>query len=94
MELDEKAYTELRQQNNIAGRAYEDSANWYADISDQCAGKCGWLEAALLKTGAEGLSNLVYGALGAGSVAKSGQSVKPEKAVNVIKNQEYIRITF
>jgi len=90
MELDEKAYTELRQQDNIAGRAYEDSANWYADISDQCAGKCGWLEAALLKTGAEGLSNLVYGALGAGSVVKSGQSVKPEKPVNVIKNQEYI----
>ncbi|MES4611348.1 MAG: VENN motif pre-toxin domain-containing protein [Ewingella sp.] len=68
IELDEKAYTELRQQDNMAGRAYEDSAKWYADIIDQCAGKCDWLEAALLKTGADGLGNLVYGALGAGSL--------------------------
>jgi len=52
----------------MAGRAYEDSAKWYADIIDQCAGKCDWLEASLLKTGADGLGNLVYGALGAGSL--------------------------
>jgi filamentous hemagglutinin len=76
IELDEKAYTELRQQDNMAGRAYEDSAKWYADIIDQCAGKCDWLEAALLKTGADGLGNLVYGALGAGSLPKPGQTVK------------------
>lgn len=52
----------------MAGRTYEDSAKWYADIIDKCAGKCSWLEASLLKTGADGLGNLVYGALGAGSV--------------------------
>ncbi|MFV9066265.1 hemagglutinin repeat-containing protein [Serratia fonticola] len=75
IELDEKAYTELRQQDNMAGRAYEDSAKWYADIIDQCAGKCDWLEASLLKTGADGLGNLVYGALGAGSLPKPGQTV-------------------
>lgn len=68
IELYEKAYTELRQQDNMAGRTYEDSAKWYADIIDKCAGKCSWLEASLLKTGADGLGNLVYGALGAGSV--------------------------
>lgn len=75
IELDEKAYTELRQQDDMAGRAYEDSAKWYADIIDQCAGKCDWLEASLLKTGADGLGNLVYGALGAGSLPKPGQTV-------------------
>ena len=75
IELDEKAYTELRQQDNMAGRAYEDSAKWYADIIDQCAGKCGWLEASLLKTGADGLGNLVYGALGAGSLPKPVQNL-------------------
>lgn len=68
IELYEKAYTELRQQDNMVGRTYEDSAKWYADIIDKCAGKCSWLEASLLKTGADGLGNLVYGALGAGSV--------------------------
>ncbi|MFV8986363.1 hemagglutinin repeat-containing protein [Serratia fonticola] len=75
IELDEKAYTELRQQDNMAGRAYEDSAKWYADIIDLCAGKCDWLEASLLKTGADGLGNLVYGALGAGSLPKPGQTL-------------------
>ena len=75
IELDEKAYTKLRQQDNMVGRTYEDSAKWYADIIDQCAGKCDWLEASLLKTGADGLGNLVYGALGAGSLAKPGQTV-------------------
>ncbi len=75
IELDEKAYTELRQQDNIAGRAYEDSAKWYVDIIDQCAGKCDWLEASLLKTGADGLGNLVYGALGVGSLPKPGQTL-------------------
>ncbi|MHA7845174.1 hemagglutinin repeat-containing protein [Serratia sp. D1N4] len=77
IELSDKAYTELRQQDNMAGRAYEDSAKWYADIIDQCAGKCDWLEASLLKTGADGLGNLAYGALGAGSLPKPGQIVKP-----------------
>ncbi|ELG1988354.1 hypothetical protein ACNGUD_004730 [Salmonella enterica] len=75
IELDEKAYTELRQQDNMAGRAYEDSAKWYADIIDQCAGKRGWLEASLLKTEADGLGNLVYGALGAGSLPKPVQNL-------------------
>ncbi len=75
IELDEKAYTKLRQQDNMVGRTYEDSAKWYADIIDQCAGKCDWLEASLLKTGADGLGNLVYGALGAGSLPKPGQTV-------------------
>uniref|UniRef100_UPI00390821B3 hemagglutinin repeat-containing protein n=1 Tax=Lelliottia wanjuensis TaxID=3050585 RepID=UPI00390821B3 len=75
IELNENAYTELRQQDNMAGRAYEDSAKWYADIIDQCAGKCDWLEASLLKTGAEGLGNLAYGALGAGSLPKLAQNL-------------------
>ncbi|HDS1118220.1 TPA: VENN motif pre-toxin domain-containing protein, partial [Pluralibacter gergoviae] len=74
MELSDQAYTELRKQDDMAGRAYESSAQWYADIIDQCAGKCGWLEASLLKTGADGLSNIAYGALGAGSVPKPGQA--------------------
>jgi filamentous hemagglutinin len=71
IELDEKAYTELRQQDNMAGRAYEDSAKWYSDIIDHCAGKCDWLEASLLKTGADGLGNLVYGALGGRVICRS-----------------------
>lgn len=90
IELDEKAYTELRQQDNMAGRAYEDSAKWYADIIDQCAGKCDWLEASLLKTGADGLGNLVYGALGVGSVAggkpSSATTVENSGAKGVIPN--------
>ncbi|WP_456309376.1 hemagglutinin repeat-containing protein [Serratia proteamaculans] len=86
IELSEKAYTELRQQDNMAGRAYEDSAKWYADIIDNCVGKCGWLEASLLKTGAEGLGNLVYGALGAGSLPKPGQTVKPGNPVEAPQN--------
>ncbi|WP_206426345.1 hypothetical protein [Pectobacterium atrosepticum] len=82
IELNDKAYTELRQQDNMAGRAYEDSAKWYADIIEQCAGKCDWLDASLLKTGADGLGNLAYGSLGAGSVPKSGQGVKPVEPVS------------
>ncbi|CNK85518.1 Possible hemagglutinin (DUF638) [Yersinia intermedia] len=80
IELDEKAYTELRQQDNMAGRAYQDSAKWYSDIIDQCAGKCDWLEAALLKTGADGLGNLAYGALGAGSLSGVKPSTVTEQA--------------
>ncbi|MBK0000013.1 hemagglutinin repeat-containing protein [Erwinia sp. S38] len=86
IELDDKTYTDLRQQDNMAGNAYEISAQWYADIIDQCAGKCGWLEASLLKTGADGLGNLVYGALGAGSLPKPGQTVKPGNAVELPQN--------
>jgi|GEM_PF-4908817 hypothetical protein len=67
----------------MAGRAYEDSTKWYADILDQCAGKCDWLEASLLKVGADGLGNLVYGALGAGSLLKPGQTVKSESPGSV-----------
>lgn len=78
IDLNEAAYTELRVQDNMVGRAYEDSAKWYADIIDNCAGKCGWLEASLLKTGADGLSNAAYGALGVGSLPKPGQTVTPE----------------
>lgn len=79
IELSDSAYTELRQQDNMVGRAYEDSAKWYADIIDQCAGQCGWLEASLLKTGSEGLGNLVYGALGAGSLPKSIQTISADE---------------
>lgn len=75
IELNEQVYTELRVQDDLAGRAYESSAKWYADIIEQCAGKCGWLEASLLKAGADGLGNLVYGALGAGSLPKPGQTI-------------------
>lgn len=49
IELDEKAFTALRVQDNLAGRAYEDSAKWYADIIDNCNGKCGRLSAHLQK---------------------------------------------
>lgn len=65
----------------MAGRSYEDSARWFADIVDNCAGKCGWLEASLLKTGADGLGNVAYGALGAGSTSKPGQNVKPSSDI-------------
>lgn len=68
IELSDQEYTELRQQDDMVGHAYESSAQWYADIIDQCAGKCGWLEASLLKTGADGLTNIAYGPLGTGSV--------------------------
>ena len=89
IELSDNAYTELCKQDDMAGRAYESSAQWYADIIDQCSGKCGWLEAALLKTGANGLTNLAYGSLGAASVPKTGQNVKPEQLVSGNKNLEY-----
>lgn len=84
IELSDNAYTKLRQQDNMAGRAYEESAKWYGDIIDSCAGKCGWLEAALLKTGADGLGNIVYGSLGAGSVLKVKQGSNPVPE-NVVK---------
>ena len=86
IELNDKAYTELRQQDNMAGRAYEDSAKWYADIIDQCAGKCGWLEASLLKAGADGLTNIAYGALSMGSLPKYGQTAKPSNPSEPPKN--------
>ena len=76
IELSEKAYTELRQQDSMAGRAYESSAQHYADIIANCA-DCGWLEAALAKTVAGGLTDIAYGALGVGSLPKPGQTVKP-----------------
>ncbi|MDT7130417.1 hypothetical protein RQL77_15315 [Citrobacter braakii] len=58
IELNEQVYTALRVQDDLAGRAYESSAKWYADIIEQCAGKCGWLEASLLKAGADGLGKV------------------------------------
>ncbi|WP_326489431.1 hemagglutinin repeat-containing protein [Pectobacterium versatile] len=73
IELSEKAYTELRQQDNMAGRAYETLAQHYADIIANCA-DCGWLEAALAKTVAGGLTDIAYGALGVGSLPKPGQA--------------------
>ncbi|AVY96920.1 hypothetical protein DAI21_04090 [Lelliottia sp. WB101] len=82
IELSQQAYTDLRKQDELVGRTYEASANWYADIIDQCSGKCGWLEAALAKTTAEGLTNAVYGTLGAGSLPKPGQTVKPVDPAN------------
>lgn len=83
IELSQQAYTDLRKLDDTVGRTYETSANWYADIIDQCSGKCGWLEAALAKTTAEGLTNAVYGALGSGNLPKPGQTVKPlEPATN------------
>ncbi|WP_350239062.1 hemagglutinin repeat-containing protein [Pectobacterium colocasium] len=77
IETDGKAYAQLGVQDALAGRSYENSANWYADIIEQCAGKCGWLESALAKTAADGLTNAVYGALGTGSLTKPGQTVEP-----------------
>ncbi|WP_275899387.1 hemagglutinin repeat-containing protein [Pectobacterium polaris] len=77
IETDGKAYAQLGVQDALAGRSYENSANWYADIIDQCGGKCGWLESALTKTAADGLTNAVYGALGTGSLTKPGQTVEP-----------------
>ena len=74
IETDGKAYAQLGVQDALAGRSYENSANWYADIIDQCGGKCGWLESALAKTAADGLTNAVYGALGTGSVPKPGKT--------------------
>ena len=64
----------------MAGRAYETSAKHYADIIANCTDDCGWLEAALAKTGAEGLTNLLYGVLGAGSLPKPGHNSRPENS--------------
>lgn len=72
--LGDDGYTQLRVADDMAGRAYENSAKWYADIIDNCAGKCGWLEASLLKTGADGLGNAAYAALGMGNLPKPGTS--------------------
>ncbi|UBN56131.1 hemagglutinin repeat-containing protein [Pantoea agglomerans] len=79
IELNEKAYTALRVQDDLVGRAYEDSAKWYADIIDNCNGQCDWLSASLQKTFADGMTNAVYGALAVstGSLSKPGQTVKP-----------------
>ncbi|WP_421235496.1 DUF637 domain-containing protein [Aeromonas enteropelogenes] len=89
IELTEKAYTALRVQDDMAGRSYEDTANWYADIVDQCAGKCGWLEASLLKTGADGLTNIALGSLGTGSLPKPKPSTgNTNNASNVTKNEQ------
>ena len=52
IELNEQVYTALRVQDDLAGRAYESSAKWYADIIEQCAGNL--VYGAL---GAGGLSN-------------------------------------
>ncbi|WP_432368795.1 hemagglutinin repeat-containing protein [Pantoea allii] len=84
IELDDKAYTQLRLQDIMAGSAYENSAKWYADIIDQCAGKCGWLQAALLKTGADGLSNIAYASLGAMSLPKPDFTTSPSEPVKNI----------
>ncbi|WP_256852905.1 hemagglutinin repeat-containing protein [Pantoea sp. Fr+CA_20] len=84
IELDDKAYTQLRLQDIMAGSAYENSAKWYADIIDQCAGKCGWLQAALLKTGADGLSNIAYAGLGAMSLPKPDFTTSPSEPVKNI----------
>lgn len=63
----------------MAGRAYEDSAKCYADIIDQCGGKGDWLEASLLKVGADGLVSLAYGALEAGNLPKPVQQLSPSE---------------
>ncbi|HKS33163.1 MAG TPA: hemagglutinin repeat-containing protein, partial [Enterobacteriaceae bacterium] len=73
IELSEKAYTEMRVQDQMAGRAYESLAQHYADIVAHCDGNCGWLEAAIAKTAAGGLTDIAYGRLGVGSVLKPGQ---------------------
>lgn len=74
-----KSLPALRVQDDLAGRAYENSAKWYADIIDNCNGQCGWLSASLQKAFADGLTNAVYGALAVstGSLPKPGQTVKP-----------------
>ncbi|AJQ53653.1 hypothetical protein RY45_05970 [Aeromonas hydrophila] len=91
IELTEKAYTALRVLDDMAGRSYEDTANWYADIIDQCTGQCGWLEASLLKTGADGLTNIALGSLGAGSMPKSKLLTGNTKnASNVTKNEQAV----
>ena len=78
IELSEKAYTEMRLQDQMAGRAYESLAQHYADIVAHCDGNCGRLEAAIAKTVAGGLTEIAYGGLGAGSLLKPGQVVHPE----------------
>ncbi|WP_026595034.1 VENN motif pre-toxin domain-containing protein, partial [Dickeya dianthicola] len=81
IETDGKTYAQLGVQDALAGRSYENSANWYADIIDQCGGKCGWLESALTKTAADGLTDAVYGALGTGSLPKPGQTAEPASEI-------------
>lgn len=82
IELNEKAYTELRVQDQMAGRAYESLAQHYADILAHCEGNCDWLRIALEKTLAEGATNFAYSILGVGSVPKPGNGVKSAEPVN------------
>jgi len=90
IETDGKAYSQLGVQDALAGRSYENSANWYADIIDQCGGKCGWLESALTKTAADGLTDAVYGALGAGGVkgGKTPDAVDTKTSGQTLVEQE------
>ncbi|MGP3591080.1 VENN motif pre-toxin domain-containing protein [Vagococcus sp. WN89Y] len=84
IELGDKAYQQLRIEDDLVGRAYQNRADWYADIIDKCAGKCGWLEAAVAKGMADGLTAAVYGALAGGSALKPGQTTATNR-INVVK---------
>ncbi|TJZ65616.1 hemagglutinin repeat-containing protein, partial [Chitiniphilus eburneus] len=63
--LDPAAYAALGVQDEILRREYENSAQWYASIIDNCIGKnCGWLEANLMKNLVNTTDFAAYAALG------------------------------
>lgn len=75
IETDRNAYTKLKIQDPMVGGAYEQSAEFYADIVDNCGGKCGWLQAALEKTLADGVNLVVYALLGGADAPKRSGGV-------------------
>ncbi|WP_339471355.1 hypothetical protein [Pseudomonas sp. EL_65y_Pfl1_R83] len=59
----------------MVGGAYEQSAEFYAEIIDNCGGKCEWLEAALKKTIGDGINMAAYAVLGGGGAPKPSAGV-------------------
>ncbi|WP_339416441.1 MULTISPECIES: hypothetical protein [unclassified Pseudomonas] len=75
IETDRNAYTKLKAHDVMVGGAYEQSAEFYAEIIDNCGGKCEWLEAALKKTIGDGINMAAYAALGGGGAPKPSAGV-------------------
>ncbi|MDR6576130.1 hemagglutinin repeat-containing protein [Pseudomonas extremaustralis] len=81
IETDRNAYTKLKTQDAMVGGAYEQVAEFYADVIDNCGGKCEWLEAALKKTIGDGINMAAYAVLGGGGVPRGSTGAAPgEKA--------------
>ena len=75
IETNRNAYTKLKAQDVMLGDTYQQSAEYYADIVANCAGKCGWLQAAL-ETAADTVNFVVYALLGGGAGPTQSAGVK------------------